>query len=77
MAPKKKRTAKRRSSTDALLKESLVAALRRDATNEQWQTNLLGKILGELSLIRAVLEHEASKYNLPASRARRKGRAIK
>lgn len=68
MAPKKRKP-KRRANTDALLKESLVAALRRDASNEQHQTRLLGDILGELSLIRAMLEHEAKNYNLPASKA--------
>lgn len=78
MATKKKKRPTRRANTDKVLKESLVAALRRDASNEQHQTRLLGNLLGEVSLLRALLEHEVSKYNLPATKKpRRKGKAIK
>ncbi len=72
MATKKKKRP-RRADTDKLLKESLVAALRRDASNEVKQTELLKSILvelktssDELSSIRILLEREATNRDLPA-----------
>lgn len=65
-------------ATDKLLKESLVAALQRDAANELKQTQMLRLLLDEVHTLRLVLEHEVSKYNLPAvKKPRRKGKAIK
>jgi hypothetical protein len=69
----KKRTAKRWASTDALLKESLVAALRRDAQAEVKQIHLLQQNLvelrgmnDELASIRIILEQ--SKASTPRKR---------
>ena len=70
MAAKKKPTLtahkKPRANTDQLLKESLVAALRRDAANEQKQTQILDVLCTEVQTIRALLERETGKFNLPA-----------
>lgn len=63
----KKRSRVARAKMDALLEDALVSGLRHAARAEQTQSNLLEKILGELSLIRAVLEKPR----------RRKGKAIK
>lgn len=78
MATKKKRPRVARAKSDAMLKDALVSALQRDAANELKQTQMLRLLLDEVHTLRLVLEHEVSKYNLPAVKAkRRKGRSIK